>query len=72
MKKILMLSILLIVSTAQAEIVIVHSVQLKSVENTTMSLGITVACIGGKIGLKDSTSLIQMYTTTKCLQILFQ
>ncbi len=66
MNKILMLVILLIVSTAQAEIVIVESSPVERVnENTPVSLGITVVCIGGHIFLKDTTSLIQMYTTTK-------
>ena len=66
MNKILMLVILLIVSTAQAEIVIVESSPVESAnENTPVSLGITVVCIGGHIFLKDTTSLIQMYTTTK-------
>ncbi|MDG1865344.1 MAG: hypothetical protein P8I76_04765 [Woeseiaceae bacterium] len=66
MNKILMLVILLIVSTAQAEIVIVESSPVERAnENTPVSLGITVVCIGGHIFLKDTTSLIQMYTTTK-------
>ena len=66
MNKILRLAILLIVGTAQAEIVIVESSPVERVnENTPVSLGITVVCIGGHIFLKDTTSLIQMYTTTK-------
>lgn len=66
MKKILMLSILLIIGTAQAEIVIVESSPVTRVDkNTTMSIGITVVCVGGHIFLMNSTSLIQMYTTTK-------
>ena len=66
MKKILMLSILLIVGTAQAEIVIVESSPVTRVDkNTTMSIGITVVCVGGHIFVKDSTSLIQMYTAGK-------
>ena len=66
MNKILMLAILLIVGTAQAEIVIVESSPVERVnENTPVSLGITVVCIGGHIFLKDTTSLIKMYTTTK-------
>jgi len=56
MKKILMLSILLIVGTAQAEIVIVESSPVTR---------ITVVCVGGHIFVKDSTSLIQMYTAGK-------
>tara|TARA_B100001142_G_C14052438_1_gene546418 strand:- start:354 stop:623 length:270 start_codon:yes stop_codon:yes gene_type:complete len=72
MKKILMLSILLIVGTAQAEIVIVESSPVTRVnENTTKSLGITVVCVGGHIFVKDSTSLIQMYTTTKLYTVPF-
>jgi len=66
MKKILMLSILLIVGTAQAEIVIVESSPVTRVDkNTTMSIGITVVCVGGHIFVKDLTSLFQMYTSTK-------
>ena len=69
MKKILMLSILLIVGTAQAEIVIVESSPVTRVDkNTTMSIGITVVCVGGHIFLMNSTSLIQMYTNPKILK----